>query len=256
MQNNILNIECKKFSVLKHFFKYIKCHYDDIVISFRSQNTDDKPVSAIRISELTPNKDLLFKINIDVKYFDVYQCKKDIDFCVNTNDFYDAINKIKTVNGLLMYIKKDKKCILNIKDAKNGFNKTKLTKINRDDYHPIPIPNTKFIGRHTLNMDAFMTLCQYLSDVDIVQVTASEKIITFGKKSSSSINEPDIFLTYGTQFDVSKTSNLYPTKYLMSLKKFKAIVPTIDIYNKEDFPLVLAVHLGKFGNLFIFIALH
>ncbi len=282
MQNNILSIRCDEITTLKTFFKYVKCQYDKIVIRFSVQDADEK---VIRICELAPDKSMLLKININRRYFDEYQCTKNINFSVAVNQLYNAIKKID--NSLIMYISANDENTLNIEDKENNNKKFQLYRLEHDCEF-IEISQTPFPTKCTMKMNIFTSLCDSLTDVDFVKISMSAENIKFGKIYDCDNFTPDDWdiITFSTEnivpeisgvyesihlngikcFDsrtctvdinqknvVSEISAIYETKNLKGIEYFDMLASTIDIYQKNDFPIAMCVNLDNFGNLYILI---
>lgn len=217
----------------------------------------------IRIVRLTEDKSVLIKLNLDSDKFDHFVCTEPkIKIGVDVNQLHAMLKVINDDEPIILYMNKDDTDKLYISShAKNndGSEETDielfLMEINNPD---LPINPTEFDNKITIASDKFHTDCKHFNNntrtVEIISI--NDQISFKGTSDAGHITK--------TYKDVHGTKNAtgnknvivqgkYELKNLLSFSKCNKLCSTIDIYLKNEFPLVLVISIATLGKMYVFL---
>ena len=123
----------------------------------------------------------------------------------------------------------------------------------------LPIPKTQFQNKITMASDKFHNICKKLNNNSLtVEITSIKNEITFRGHNESG----KVTMSYkDTNYNSNKKSEqdqivqgVYELRNLMGFSKCNKLCPTIDIYLKNDFPLVLVIGVATLGKMYVFLS--
>ena len=215
----------------------------------------------IRILRLTEDKSVLIKLNLESDKFESFICTEPkIKIGVDINHLHAMLKLVNDDDPIMFYMNKDNMNTLYISSlTKNNDNseETDLELYLMDISNPeLPIPQTEFQNKITMASDKFHTICKHFNNnTTSVEIRSINDQISFrGHNEGGKITK-----TY-KDIHSSKNKNeqtivqgIYELKNLLSFSKCNKLCPTIDIYLKNDFPLVLVISVATLGKMYVFL---
>lgn len=227
----------------------------------KTQTQGNKNKGGIRIVRLTEDKSILIKLNLYAEFFEYFRCDEPkITIGVDMLQFHALLKTINDNNAIMMYMNKDNRSALYIRAINENEDSNEETDIevylldipNQD----IRIPVTKFQNWIIMAGDKFNNICKHLhNNSTYVEIASVNNQIQFKGYSEGG----KITLTYrDTKFspnDKSKTKivqGVYELKHLLSFSKCNKLCDELNIYLKNDFPLVLVLAVANLGKMYVF----
>jgi len=249
---------------------YIDNDYDDIDndqfsnIKNKSKNINQnvkKNTGGIRILRLTQERTILIKLNLDACNFEQFIClEQKITIGVDMNQLHALLKTISDDNTIYIYMNDDNRSALYIRSVNEKEDSSEETDIElflMDISNPeVPITQTEFQGKITMASDKFHSICKHLNNNStFVEITSVSNQISFKGKSEGgkvTMSYKDINGPVSKIVPPPVVQGLYELKNLMSFSKCNKLCTTIDLYLKNDYPLVLVIAAATLGKLYIF----
>lgn len=216
----------------------------------------------IRIIRLNEEKTILVKLNLDADKFEYFRCDEPkITIGVDMNNLHGLLKSINDDDPIMIFMYRNNRSSLWIRsindgspDSENTDVEVFLVEINNTDFK---VPRTKFENVITILSDKFHDICKKINNnSSIVEITSVGNQIDFhGRGESGRVTK-----TYrDTKSSVVRNKNdkvvqgNYEVKTLMSFSKCNKLCHNIEIYLKNDFPLVLVISVTSLGKLYVFV---
>jgi proliferating cell nuclear antigen PCNA len=221
-----------------------------------------KNTGGIRILKLTENRDVLIKLTLEADKFEYFRCDEPkITIGVDMHALIGHLKMINDDDSITMYMNKDNRTSLFIlaTGAENNEEtdiEFALIDIPNQEY---PLPKTLFQNKITIAQDKFHQICKNLNlNSNAIEIRSIGDQITFTSKSENgkvTMTYRDKEHKHDTEYDKegSVFQGIYDLKNVMYFSKCNKICSTIDLYLKNDFPLVLVIMVGSLGKMYVFI---
>jgi proliferating cell nuclear antigen PCNA len=227
----------------------------------KPQPTKTGNPGGIRILRLTEDKSILIKVNLDACNFEYFKCDEPkITIGVDMHQLHAMIRTISDDDPIVIYMYKNNRSILYIEVLnENNHSEESAMEINLLDIcNPdMPLPQTKFDNKITIASDKFHQICKHLNNnYGTVEIRSVNNQITFkGKGDGGKITKTYKDLNYCKKSDGPDqvVQGEYELRSLMGFSKCNKLCNTIDIYLKNDFPLVLVISVATLGKMYVFL---
>nr|URM62310.1 cell nuclear antigen [Mimivirus sp.] len=122
----------------------------------------------------------------------------------------------------------------------------------------MPVPVTKFQNRITMKSDKFHNICKHLNNnstfVEIKSI--NNEIIFVGQNEGGKVTMSCRDTEYNS---AGKDTNqvvqgMYELRNLLGFSKCNKLCNTIELYLKNDFPLVLVISVATLGKMYVFLS--
>jgi len=218
-----------------------------------------KNTGGIRILRLTEDKSILIKLNLEASKFDSFRCDEPkITIGVDMHNLHDHLKTINDDEPILFYMNRDNRSILYIRSLNENSGETDIEIFLMEIGNPdLPIPKTEFQNRITMASDKFHTICKHLNNNStFVEITSIDNEISFkgqneGGKVTRKYRDPN---KKKSKDSGQIVQGVYDLRNLMGFSKCSKLCPTIDIYLKNDFPLVLVISVAILGKMYVFLS--
>lgn len=282
--NNILEIGTNQTGILKQVFKTASQIFSDCCLEFteksridsgiitHTQNNDNMQnndhlnvnfetpkikTAGLTICRLSEDKSILFYLKLNALNFDSYICKESITCGIDIYNLSRSLQCIDDNNPLIFYIQNDKRHTLFIKsireDGEEIIIEHKLLELSNIQ---IPLSKTRFNNKITIPFKKFCDVCRQMQQcsgyVEISSHNAQLLFVSRNEGYCTSRTLEDNTHSREKMTDV-KTSATYDIRNLLSIKYFNKDV-NIDVYLKNDFPLVLTLPVSNLGKMYIFLS--
>jgi proliferating cell nuclear antigen PCNA len=203
-------------------------------------------------------KSMLVKLNLDAVNFEYFRCDEPkITIGVNMHNLHALLKSINDEDPIILYMNRDNRSILHIRsiNEKNGSQETdiKIFLIEIQCWE-FSIPKTEFQNKITIASDKFRTICEHLNNhSNVVEIISIDNEILFRGKNDGG----EVTTTFKDINNNNKSNQVvkgtYVIKNLLTFSKFDKLCNIIEIYLKNDFPLVLAISMAALGRMYVFI---
>src|SRR3984885_4360384 len=223
--------------------------------------TQKKNTGGIRILRLTEEQDVLVKLTLEADKFEYFRCDEPkITIGVDMHAFIAHLKMISDDDPLVMYMNKDNRSSLFIlaTGAENNEEtdiEFSLIDIPNQEY---PIPKTVFQNKITIAQDKFHQICKNLnSNASHIEIRSVNDQMSFTGRSENgkvTMTYKDKDYKHNKEYGKEELvfQGIYELKNLMYFSKCNKICSTIDLYLKNDFPLVLVIEVGSLGKMYVF----
>jgi len=272
-KNRILEVTTTQTAAIKQVIERISNIISDCCIVFipleadeeeeNEKGEDNKKSGGIRILRLKEDGTILIKLKLYASKFDKYYCEEPkIVIGVDMHNFHSLLKMVSDKYPITLYINRDTRSILHIKSLNRNSESNEETDIElylmEISNTEINLPKTDFQNMIRMDYDKFHTICKNLNNNSTsVEITSINNEILFRGQNEGG----KVTMTYRDNEKIKKKSDngqvvqgVYDLKNLMCFSKCNKLCPDIQIYLKNDFPLVLAISVASLGKLYVFIS--
>ena len=277
----ILDLETTHTVPFKVLFEVLKDMLTETNIIFRSnrRNDDDSETNpadkekgdesdCMKITAIDPTKTVLINIKLEGTQFNKFVCKKKkISIGVNLTRFYKVIKTLNKNDILSLSVDHENKNYLEIKidcpeEKKTSIYNFKLLDLDEDKNN---IPEISFDAVITMESQEFNKLCREMNNIaDYVEMKClADKIIftckgdftdrkTTYRTSTSASDDETILVSISHKSTTDKTApqivqGIFQLKNLVLFSKCATLCNEIEIYLKNDFPVVIKYTVASLG---------
>jgi len=226
-----------------------------------AQPTKKRNTGGIRILRLTQDKSVLIKLILDAVNFEYFKCTEPkITIGIDMSQLHAMLKSINDNDPITLYMNRDNRSTLYIHSTSENNEHTEETDLEvclmDIGNQEMPLPRAEFQNKITMAADKFHTICKHLNNNSVhVEITSINNEISFkGKNEGGKISR-----TYKDANSKKKdkqnhvVQGNYELRNLMYFSKCNKLCQTIDIYLKNDFPLVLVISVATLGKMYIFL---
>lgn len=228
-----------------------------------NKNNPNINTGGIRILRLTENKSILIKLSLKASGFDYFRCDEPkITIGVDMNNLHGLLKMVNDDDTIILYINRDVRSVLHIRSINENNESSQETEIElylMEISNPeLPIPQASFQNKITMDSDNFHTICKHLNNnSSFVEITSINNEILFrgqneGGKVTMSYRDTN-FSNKKKDKSEQVVQGVFELKNLMGFSKCNKLCPRIEIYLKNDFPLVLVIGIGTLGKMYVFL---
>lgn len=223
---------------LKEVLTDTNIHFDNT--GFRIMSIDSKKVAFVHLK-------------LDHDKFENYYCSTQFTIGVNMISLHKLLKTISNSDIITLYIEKDDVHKLGIKienTEKKIRSESKLKLLDLDE-DGLTIPDVVFDSVFNMPCVDFQKHCR-----DLMTISEMVDIYSYGDMFTMYANgdfaEQRIHIGDETEETQNKDPSFigrYPLKYLNLFCKSSGLCPTIEIYLKEDFPIILIYSVANLGKV-------
>jgi len=253
MQNH-LEIKTVQASSVKILIEALKELLTDTCIEF-----DD---TGMKIIAMDTSHIVLVHLKLEASKFEHYYCKNKISIGVNMLNMHKLIKTINSNDTLTFFMDDSDINHLGIKienNEKNTKTTYKLNLLDLDNPH-ISIDPTEFNSVITLPSTDFQKICRDMSNVsDLVEIKNIYNQLIFSCKGDFCCQETVLSDNNGSMASVSNKTDeivqgVFKLKYLVLFTKCTNLCNTIELYLKNDYPLIIKYAVASLGDIKLAIA--
>ncbi len=224
-------------------------------------NKPDK--NGLRIRAVDTTKTVLINLKLDASNFSTFVCrKKALNIGVNLCYLHKLIKAMDKEDNLELYIDHDDKNTLKINiDSEDKNKKTefelKLLDINSKN---MSIPNIDFDAAITMNSVEFHKLCREMGQIaDYIEIQCSKNKIEFKCKGEFAQRRSEfkpgdsVHISHADDGErsVQIIQGIYELKNLTLFAKCAQLCDDIQIFMKNEYPLVIRYTVATLGKLYL-----
>ena len=259
----ILEVTTTRTAAFKQIIQIMSKFVSECNLVFVQPNDNDKTKGGIRCQRLTNNKEVLFKLNLAAANFECFKCDEP-EIRVGL-DIHKLSKKLKMINDgdpITIYMNHNNRNILYI-DAwsKNNYNNEKteieISLLDIANFE-MPIPKTLFQNKISMASGQFHTICRKLHNnyehVEIMSQCNEIMFTGYDEESKVKISHQDENCTVKDNVENQIIKSSFNLRSLVNIGNCNKLCNTIDIYFKNDFPLVLVISVATLGKFYIFVS--
>ncbi len=228
------------------------------------KNNETKNVGGIRIHRLTEDKSILIKLSLDAANFDYFYCEEPkLTIGVDMHNLHAALKTVSDDNPIMLYMNRDNRNSLflrSLNENKEGSEQTDIEIYLMDITNPdLTIPKIEFPNKIVMKSEKFHTTCKQLNNNStFVELRSVGPEISFtgqseGAKISKSYRDVD-YRKNKKKKSKNIIQGMYELRNLMSFSKCNKLCEIIEIYLKNDYPLVLVIAIANLGKMYVFLS--
>ena len=246
--NKIFEFTTVQSHSIKTLFEVLKDVLTDVNI------TVDE--TGLKIMAMDGHHVALIHLKLEAENFEYYECREKTTLGVCMMSFFKLMKTVTNSDTITMYMTEentDKLCI-SIKNAtKNTITNFNLKLLDIDEQE-LSIPDVEIDCIVTMNSNEFQKLCRDMSNIkDTITITSEGKEIKFGCDGDFAEWETIIGETsHGLVFNKQTEDNItgeYSLKYINLFTKSTNLCNTIELYLKQDYPLIMKYNVGNLGQI-------
>lgn len=235
-----------------------------------SETENDKKKSkkssgaGIRILTTTKDRNILVNMKLDAENFDVFYCRKPkLTIGMDLNYLHSFLASISNEGMITFCMDEDNMNILNVKGISDKNNEQvdlsiNLLDITDEKVNINSIKPVQFDSMVSISSQKFHKMCKNLgANSTYVEIRSIGTQISFtgrGECGKITINltDTDESLKIKSNDATNVVQGVYELKALTLFTKCNTLCPNIDMYMKNNFPLVLKITVASLGRVFFF----
>jgi len=247
---NIKTVQATTFKVLVEALKEI---LTDTVLIVNE--------SGIRICTMDSSHIILVHMKLDASKFESYYCNGEQMIGVNMlnlNRLLKAINNNDTIALSMLEANKNELVIRVENPDKNTIKISKLMLLDLDNTN-MEIPPVEFSSVVTLPSQDFQKVCRDIANLsDTVQITNTSKKLIMACKGDFCSHEIILNDCENLKIESHEENTIYQgefdSKMLLQFTKCTNLSTVIQLYLKNDYPLIIRYSVGSLGAIQICLA--
>ncbi len=262
----ILEVKTVQSSVIKTLSEALKDLCPDINLVFTKEKEDlDENGNKIKtggISAITMamSNNVLLHLKLDASNFDFYECKRDkFTAGINTPLLFKVMKTMNNNDTITFFVDDDDENKLGIRfeNKQNNFISTKKINLFDIDEYEIEIPPTKFNTVINMPSPFFNKIIRDLNSLaEVVEMKSINKklILSTSREivgDEIEIGESDNGVTIVTDDENNIFQGNYDLRYLSTFCKCTNLCANVDIFMKNDYPLVVRYFVASLGTIYL-----
>jgi proliferating cell nuclear antigen len=212
----------------------------------------------IKIIAMDPSHTVLVHLKLDKNSFEEYHCNEKVIVGISMLNFFKLIKTMTNNDTLTLFIEKSDENKLGIRIENGEKNSITTYKLNLMDLNEdnITIPPAAFESIITLPSTDFQKICRDMSNLsDTIEIKSVGQQLVFGCNGNFASQETVIGQTSAGLSFVKTTDSTdiiqgyYNLKHLVLFTKCTNLCNQIEIYMKNNFPIVIRFAVGSLGSL-------
>lgn len=236
----------------------LKCTIEAVKEILPDTNIEFSP-EGIRILSMDPTHTTLVHMNLNNENFEQFHCTHKQIIGVNMVNFFKLIKTITNNDTLTLFVEKNDLNHLGIK-IENDMKKASTTfKLNLMDLsnENIRVPPAQFTSVISMKSSDFQKLCRDMNNISEeieIKSVAGQLILTckgdFAQQETilgESVNGG--MSVVAKEDDIEIVQGVFSLKYLTLFTKCTNLCQTIQVYLKNDYPLIICYSVGNLGEI-------
>ena len=212
--------------------------------------------NGLKLVSMDSSHTVLVHLRLNADNFETYHCKNKIVIGINLINFYKLMKVMGNNDTLKLFIVEDNSSILNItieNSEKNSITKYKLNLMDLEEEN-IDVPPPSFESVITMPSVDFQKICRDMNNLaEEIEIKSVGNQLIFGCKGQFAEQETLVgSSTQGLTFiqDNDKiVQGVYDLKNLILFSKCTNLCNSVELYLKNDFPLIIKYTIASLGEI-------
>ena len=204
--------------------------------------------SGLKIMTMDPSHTVLVHLKLDANKFESFHCPNKITIGVSMLCLFKLIKTMNNNDTLSLYIEADDSNRLGIKienGEKNSRTKYKLNLMDLPE-EKIDIPPATFESVLTMPSSDFQKICRDMHNIaDNMEIRSVGNQLIFSCKGDYAVQETIIGETHTEEV----VQGIFALKHLVLFTKCTNLCNSIELYLKNDYPLIIKYNVATLGNV-------
>lgn len=247
MKNTVFEIKTIQSSIIKTLIEALKEILNDTVIEINNE--------CIKIVTMDNSHIILVHLKLFAEKFEYYSCNRPISIGINMLNLYKIIKTVNNNDVLTLFVYENNLNQLGIK-IENIEKNTKTTyflnllDLNNDQFE---IPEVEFNSVITLPSNDFQKLMRDMNNIaDYVEIkNVDNKFILTCQGDFCSqetvLSDNELVVISGKNNDIIQGN--FNLKYLVLFTKCTNLSNTVELYLKNDYPLIIKYTVASIGSI-------
>lgn len=210
----------------------------------------------IKIVQLNNTQIALIHVKLDGFEEYIYNEDKPLILGIHTDSFLKIIKTIKHDETISFFVKENEKDFMYIKKEINGRNSTNTFKLSlqKIDNQNYTLPSIECNTVISMSSTEFQRICKNFSSLGAKSIeikNAGERVFLSGVGEFCSF-EGVIGDSEETTFENSSPEviqSVFDTRYLVLFSNASSLSKTVNLYLKNDYPLIMSYKIGTLGEI-------
>ncbi len=249
-ENYVMYLRTVQSSAIRVLIEALKEILTDTNLEFDGEN--------IKVIAMDPSHTVLVHLKLESNKFEKYYCPNKLLLGINTINLFKLIKALQNNDILTLFVEKNNTNQLGIRMENGEANQITQYKMNLMDLNQenISIPPIEFESVITLPSNNFQKICRDMFNLsDNIEITTYAQQITFKCKGDVADQETSIgqSTTSGLSFIKNESSEIiqgiFSLKYLVLFTKCTNLSSSIELYLKNDYPLIIRYQVANLGEV-------
>ena len=250
-ENYVMYLRTVQSSAIRVLIEALKEILTDTNLEFDSEN--------IKVIAMDPSHTVLVHLLLNSNKFERYYCPNKLLVGINTINLFKLIKALQNNDILTLFIEKNNTNQLGIRMENGEANQITQYKMNLMDLNQdnISIPPIEFESVITLPSNNFQKICRDMFNLsDNIEITTYGQQITFKCKGDIADQETSIGQSQSSGMSLVKNENqneiiqgMFSLKYLVLFTKCTNLSSSIELYLKNDYPLIIRYQVANLGEV-------
>jgi proliferating cell nuclear antigen len=247
---NILEIKTIQSAAFRILIEALKEILTDANLEFDS--------TGIKIMAMDPSHTVLVHLKLDASNFEYYECLNKKTLGINMLNLFKLIKTMGNSDTLTLYLEENNESVLGIKIENSEKNTVTNFTLNLMDLHEdnIEIPPAEFESVITMPSVDFQKICRDMHNLaDNIEIKSVENQLIFTCKGQfatqeTCIGEANSGLLFVKNYNPDEiVQGIFALKHLVLFSKCTNLCNSIEVYLKNDYPLIIKYSVASLGEI-------
>ena len=214
--------------------------------------------SGMKIVAMDASHTVLVHLRLDGTSFEHFYCKQKLVLGINMMNFFKLIKTMNNTDTLTLFLEEENPNELGIRIENGDKNTVTNYKLNLMDLNEdkIQIPPATFTSVITMPSSDFQKICRDMNNLaDTIEIKSVDNHLLFNCKGDFASQETIMGeTTTGMNYIKQTQSNdivqgVFALKHLVLFTKCTNLCNSIEIYLKNDYPLIIKYNVASLGEI-------
>jgi len=214
--------------------------------------------TGMKIMAMDSSHTVLVHLKLTANNFELYKCKSKISIGVNMINLFKLIKTMGNSDILTLYLEEDNQSVLGIHIENSEKNTITKYKLNLMDLHQdnIQIPPPTFSSVITMPSTDFQKICRDMHNLsEELEIKSLGNQLIFSCNGDFASQETLIGETNSGMSYIQNDSpdeivqGIFNLKYLVLFGKCTNLCNSIELYLKNDYPLIIKYSVASLGEI-------
>jgi proliferating cell nuclear antigen len=250
MVNYILEVKTVQSSAFRVLIEALKEILTDANFEFSS--------TGLKVIAMDSSHTVLVHLKLEADNFEHYACQNKLVIGINMINMFKLIKTMGNSDMLTLYIEENNESVLGIKIENSEKNSITNFKLNLMDLHEenIQIPPAQFDSVITMPSSDFQKITRDMHNLaDNIEIKSLENQIIFTCKGNfasqeTCIGEANLGMSFiKNQNPDEIVQGVFALKHLVLFSKCTNLCNSIEMYLKNDYPLIIKYTVASLGEI-------
>ena len=214
--------------------------------------------TGIKVMAMDSSHTVLVHLKLNSDNFEYFYCKNKVILGVNMINLFKLIKTMSNNDTLTLYLLEENQSVLGIKIENSEKNSVTKYKLNLMDLHEdtISIPPATFDSVITMPSTDFQKICRDMHNLaDDIEIKIVDQQIMFSCKGDfasqdTCIGEANSGMAFiKNQNPDEIVQGIFALKHLVLFSKCTNLCNSIEMYLKNDYPLIIKYTVASLGDI-------